>query len=130
MRTEHLLKIRPEIPKAKITTDTTDTECFQNKTLRPIIKFQHDLIIAVFKSYIKKRKNVFFELQNEKQLHFIENAIHKDLAFRNTLIGIITGFFTINEYISYSKDTSVINRRMLSIIKTRLIDSIQLFTKS
>ena len=96
-RTEKLLSIRPIITSAKIYDSMSSEELFQNKTLRPIIKMQHDLFIVVFKNYITKRKNVFYELSLEKQLAYIDNAIHKDMKFRNSVKGMIIGQFTIEE---------------------------------
>ncbi len=128
-RTEYLLSIRPVISSAKIYDSMSSDELFQNKTLRPIIKMQHDLFIAVFRNYIAKRKNVFYELTLPKQLGYIDNAIHKDMKFRNSLKGMIIGQFTVEEYDIYIKNSSALNKRMMNIVKERLIDSIQVFEK-
>ena len=128
-RTEHLLSIRPVISSAKIYDSMSSDELFQNKTLRPIIKMQHDLFIAVFKNYIAKRKNVFYELSLPKQLSYIDNAIHKDMKFRNSVKGMIIGQFTEEEYALYIENSSALNKRMMNIVKERLLDSVQVFTK-
>ncbi len=128
-RTEYLLSIRPVISSAKIYDSMSSDELFQNKTLRPIIKMQHDLFIAVFKNYIAKRKNVFYELTLPKQLAYIDNAIHKDMKFRNSVKGMIIGQFTEEEYALYIKNSSALNKRMMNIVKERLLDSIQAFAK-
>lgn len=127
-RSEQLLAIRPVISSAKIYDSMSPDELFQNKTLRPIIKMQHDLFIAVFKNYIGKRKNVFYELSLTKQLAYIDNAIHKDMKFRNSVKGMIIGQFTEEEYTIYIQNSSALNKRMMNIVKERLIDSIQVFT--
>jgi len=97
--------------------------------LRPILKMQNDLFIAVFKNYISKRKNVFYELTLQKQMAYIENAIHKDMKFRNSLKGMVIGQFTIEEYELYIINSSALNKRMMNIVKERLLSSIQLFEK-
>ena len=107
----------------------SNDEAFQNKTLRPIIKMQNDLFVAVFKNYISKRKNVFYELTLQKQMAYIENAIHKDMKFRNSLKGMVIGQFTIEEYELYIINSSALNKRMMNIVKERLLSSIQLFEK-
>ena len=104
-------------------------EAFQNKTLRPVIKMQNDLFVAVFKNYISKRKNVFYDLTLPKQMAYIENAIHKDMKFRNSLKGMVIGQFTVEEYEIYIQNSSALNKRMMNIVKERLLSSIQLFTK-
>ena len=129
-RTEDLLAIRPNIASAKVYDTMSADELFQNKTLRPIIKLQHDLLIAVFKNYITKHKNVFSELSLQKQLLYIENAIHKDVKFRNSIKGMIIGQFTVEEYALYIQNSSALNKRLMNIVKERLIDSLQIFVKS
>ncbi|WP_458626635.1 glyoxalase [Winogradskyella sp. PC D3.3] len=128
-RSEDLLSIRPEIASAKVYEGMRAEESFQNITLRPIIKLQHNLIIAVFSHYIFKRKNVFFELSLPKQLDYIDHAIQKDLKLRNSLKGMIIGQFTVEEYELYIQNSSALNKRMMTIVKERLINSIQLFIK-
>lgn len=122
----HLLNIRPEIPNAQISDHTCADEQFQNKTLRPIIKLQHDLLVAAFRNYIQKHKNVFHKMSVEKRLKFIENSIQKDIKFRNSLKGMIIGQFTIGEYEFYISKSSPLNKRMMNLVKERLTSSIQL----
>ena len=129
-RNQNLLNIRPEIHSARVNSHTSDDECFQNQTLRPIIKMQHDLLIEVFKNYIVKHKNVFYELSLEKRQAYIENSIHKDTKFRNSVKGMIIGQFTIEEYKCYILNSSALNKRMMKIVKERLLGHIQLFDKS
>ena len=100
-RDEFLLKIRPVISKAKVTSLMSKEEIFQNRTIRPIALLQNDILVEVFKHYIKKHKNVFYDLSVEKRIDYIENAIHKDMKFRNSLKGIMIGQFTIAEYQDY-----------------------------
>ncbi len=121
-----LLSMRPEIPSAKITPNMSADECFQNKTLRPVSKLQNDLLLAVFKNYVAKHKNVFYDLSIEKKLDYIENAIHKDMKFRNSLKGIIIGQFTLEEFDIYIQNSSALNKRMMDIVKERLKSNIQL----
>lgn len=121
-----LILIRPEIPSAKITSMMSDDEYFQNTTLRPVAKLQNDLLVEVFKNYVRKHKNVFYDLSIEKRLDYVENAIHKDMKFRNSLKGIIIGQFTIQEYEVYTKNSSALNKRMMNLVKERIKSNIQL----
>ena len=125
-RDTSLLKIRPEIPNAKVTLLMSEEEYFQNKTIRPIAKLQNNLLVEVFKHYVKKHKNVFYGLSVEKRIDYIENAIHKDMKFRNYLKGILIGQFTIEEHRNYVNNSSALNKRMMSIVKERLKQNIQL----
>ncbi|OAB78061.1 glyoxalase [Cochleicola gelatinilyticus] len=126
LRETVLIQIRPEIPSAKVNDAMSVDEIFQNKTLRPITKLQNDLLVAVFRNYIRKHKNVFHNLTIEKRLDYIENAIHKDMKFRNSLKGIIIGQFTLEEYETYIQNSSALNKRMMNIVKERIKSNIQL----
>jgi hypothetical protein len=125
-RSTNLNQIRPIISSALIYDTMSDDERFQNVTLRPVIKLQNELFIEVFKNYVSKHKNVFYELSLSKQLDYIENAIHKDMKFRNSLKGMVIGQFTIEEYEIYIKNSSDLNKRMMNLVKERLVDHIQL----
>jgi hypothetical protein len=125
-RDPSLLQLRPEIPSAKEYSSMSADESIKNKTLSPIIKLQNDLLVAVFKNYSRKHKNVFYDLPIDKRLDYIENAIHKDMKFRNSLKGIIIGQFTIEEYELYIQNSSALNKRMMQIVKERIKSNIQL----
>ena len=102
-------------------------EKFQNETLRPILKFQNDLFIEVFRNYAIKQKGLFFTLSPEKKMNYVENTIHKDIKFRNSLKGIVIGLFTIDEYHEYIQNSSNLNKRMMNLLIERIKSQIQLF---
>ena len=124
-RDTNLLQLRPFIKSETLKSRMTDEEFFQNKTLRPILALQNDLLIEVFKHYIKKHKNVFYDFSIEKRLDYIDNAIHKDMKFRNSIKGIIIGQFTIAEHKLYVQHSSALNKRMMHLVKERLKSNIQ-----
>lgn len=101
-------------------------EKFQNETLRPILKIQNDLFVAVFINYAVKQKNVFFALTPEKKMNYIENVIHRDIKFRNSLKGIVLGLFTISEYNEYIQNSSNLNKRMMNLLIERLQSQLQI----
>jgi hypothetical protein len=125
-RSSMIKTIRPTIISAKFDENTSCEERFQNATLRPIIKLQNLLLIEVFRYYILKHKNKYYELSLEKKMIYIENAIQKDIRFRNSIKGLIVGHFTIEEYQVYKENASTLNKRMMSMIVNRLKDQMQL----
>lgn len=126
----HLLEIRPEISSAQVRDNMHPDEVFQNGTLRPVIKLQNDLLVEVFRNYIEKHKNVFFTLSPEKRISYIENAVQKDIKFRNSLKGMIIGQFTLEEYGFYISNSSALNKRMMNLVTERLKSNLQLFDPS
>ena len=126
-RTVDLLGVRPNIKKVKIAALAGSDEHFQTETLRPIIKFQNEIFLLVFKNYIKKHKNRFYELSVENRLNYIETTIQRDIKFRNSLKGIVIGQFTTEEYEVYIQNSSALNKRMMNLVITRLKDQVQYF---
>lgn len=110
-----------------VTSQSSPDEVFQNQVLRPILKLQNDLFIDVFKNYISKYKNDFYSYSVEKKLAYIENSIHKDIKFRNSLKGIVIGLFSISEYKTYIQNSSSLNKRMMNMLIERLKNQVQLF---
>lgn len=110
-----------------VTSQSSSDEVFQNQVLRPILKLQNELFIDVFKNYISKYKNDFYSYSVEKKLTYIENSIHKDIKFRNSLKGIVIGLFTISEYNTYIQNSSSLNKRMMNMLIERLKNQVQLF---
>jgi len=123
---EALLEIRGNSIGQIFETSTLE-ERFQNQTIRPILKFQNDLFFEVFKNYATKQKGVFFTLSPEKKMNYIENAIQRDIKFRNSLKGIVIGMFTISEYKEYIQNSSNLNKRMMNLLIERLKSQVQLF---
>ena len=124
-----LKSIRIDSISNVINSEMSSDEYFQNTVLRPIIKFQNDLLIAAFLNFCNTYKNVFFELSVENKISYIENALIKDRAFRNTLKDMIVGLFTVDEYNVYSPNASALNKRIIGIVKERLISHVQLLSE-
>lgn len=125
----HLLGMRPEIPAAKVSENMSFDEQFQNQTLRPVTKLQEELLLEVFRNYVAKHKNSFYDLSLEKRLDYIDNAVTKDIKFRNSLKGVIIGQFTLDEYRRYILNSSALNKRMMNIVKQNLQAHLQLLER-
>jgi hypothetical protein len=110
-----------------VSDQSSSEELFQNEVLRPILKLQNDLFVASFINHLTKNKIDFNTHSIEKKLVIIENAIQKDIKFRNALKGTIIGLFTTDEYAIYIKNSSSLNKRMMGMLIERLKSQVQLF---
>lgn len=110
-----------------VSAQSSVDELFQNQTIRPILKLQNDLFVAVFINYVNKNKADFYSYTVEKKLQTIENSIQKDIKFRNSLKGIVMALFTIEEYDTYIQNSSSLNKRMMNLLIDRLKSQVQLF---
>lgn len=125
MRSNQLLGIRPALNLSS-SEDQSDAESFQNQTLRPILKFQHELtlrMILLDKNFSKQIK----QFKSTEQLHSgINNYVNNNKTFRSQLIGAIIGLMTMEEYDIYAKNSSEYNRRITTMQIQRYVDSITL----
>jgi len=116
-------KERP-ILKNLIKEGTSELEYFQNITIRPIIKMQHDLLILSLRTYLKKRKIIIEGLSENQIKDKINAIINKDISYRNICLGFIIGHFSSKEYIYYLSCSSEIHKRIIKIIQKRFLDSL------
>lgn len=116
--------IRPVIPSITEQHPSSDIEQFQNQSLRPILKFQNDLLVSLFKDYIQQRKGKYYELPLKGQAQFIEDSIKKDQKFKHLLLGTIIGHLTEQEYQFYQHQKSELNRRIGSLLIQRIQDQL------
>jgi len=119
-------QLRGEI-QGDISQCSSSEETFQNQTIRPILKLQNELFLDVFRNYVAKYKNDFYGYPVEKKLAYIENAVHKDIKFRNSLKGMVIGLFTVSEYGAYIQNSSRLNKRMMNMLIERLQSQVMLF---
>lgn len=110
-----------------VSNQSSSEEVFQNEVLRPILKLQNDLFIASFINHLSKNKLDFSTFSIEKKLSIIENVIQKDIKYRNALKGMVIDLFTTDEYAQYIKNSSSLNKRMMSMLIERLKSQVQLF---
>jgi len=118
------LSIRPQIPTAIISENMTVEEKFQNATLRPVIKMQHELLFLRLDSELNQA--AFQDLARAAKKQFIQQSLFKGNAIRSEVIGIISGCFTLEEYHVYREHVKSINKRIIQIIIERVINTLEL----
>ena len=99
-------------------------ELFQNQTLRPVIKMQHDLLIESFNTYKAKRKIDFSSLTDQKKRSKSKAVFVKDINHKNLTLGFIIGAFSLEEFAYYSLNASELNKRIIQIVIQRVQDSL------
>ena len=125
-RTEDLLKLRPKLRRIKNELNSTLVEIFQNSTLRPILKFQHDLLMLVFHTCLIKNKILFENLSESEKESTLTQLFQKELAFRNQSLGIIIGLFTLEEYSHFAQEPGAYTKRITAMLKQRILSTYDL----
>ena len=119
---DKLLGLREEILTKK--SEQTPIEQFQNITIRPILKYQHLILIVFFNSnvhvqYIVSANSSLLKKQNQLKLF-----VSKQLAFRAQLLGIVTGLFTELEFEFYLSEKVNIDKRITNMILERFFSTL------
>lgn len=112
--------IRPVIRNIGSIENKNPAERFQNVTLRPIIKLQHELLVAFFQNYLKKRKIDFSGLSDLKKNEVISKAFKKDNLFKTEIRALVLAHFTLEEYSAYQTIAADANKRIITMIQERL----------
>lgn len=111
-------KSRPELFLKKA---TSSGEIFQNETLRPILKLQHELIIILAQEFLKSRNITWEKVKEKDPLQWLNINIKRDIPFKNQLIGMVIGQFSkeeLDEYLTFQKE---MNKRIINMMTERII---------
>jgi len=127
-RTSSLLAIRPNIDTIDKSLKTKDVEAFQNNVLRPILKFQNNLLLQIFIDYANQYKGVFFKLSDHEKLSYIQQALSTNQRLRSLILGTIVGLFTVEDFGYYKLNSSALNKRIITMTIQRLQSQLDYLT--
>lgn len=119
---EKLLALRPDISAKKV--EQTLSEAFQNTTIRPILKYQHSILIVFFNSNVHVQYIVSANYSLLKKQNQLKLFVSKQLAFRAQLLGIVTGLFTELEFEFYLSEKVNIDKRITNMILERFFSTL------
>jgi len=107
-------------PRLSLAPATAPDERFQNDTLRPVLKLQHDLLLAVFRLYLAKRKVKLDQIPAKERFARIKELLTRDNRLRGLLFGIAVGQFTASEMNYYLVSEGNVNRRITNLLVERM----------
>jgi len=111
-------KSRPELFLKKA---NSEEEIFQNETLRPILKLQHELIITLAQEFLKSRNVTWEKVKEKDPFQWLNINIKRDIPFKNQLIGMVIGQFSKNELDEYLTFQKEMNKRIINMMTERII---------
>lgn len=124
-RDTELLRLRPAILANPDENEEGSPGHFQNATLRPILKFQNELLLQMFRHYLLKTKGRFSQFPASEKLDFIANSLRNDLRLRNCMIGVVIGHFTAQEWEVFIRHEQELTRRIVELLIKRLSDQLE-----
>lgn len=122
-RDQVLIALRSQIHYEAI--QTNPNQLFQDKTLRPILKFQHTLIIAIYHDYLKTHKIAYTHATAAQRNLKIENSIKQNQALQALFKGVIIALFTTDETAFWATNKEEINKRIQQLIIKRIQSSFE-----
>ena len=124
LRDKNIVLLRPKVNSNKNISYKNDIEKFQNIVLRPILKFQNDLLLELFIFEFEKTKTKFDLINNEQKIKLIINNLKYNNKLKQILLGTIIGMFSNKNIAFYKTNYSKINKRIFSMLNDRLIDQL------
>jgi hypothetical protein len=116
-RSAQLLTLRSEVI-LDATRSSLPLEQFQNECLRPILKFQNNVIVALFKAQIQATE---IPVKGAALDNFVKLRLQKDTALRNSLVGLVLALITVEELTFYFDHKSDLNKRIVSMLCQRIV---------
>ena len=122
---ESIKKVRPDLPTVVVSSAMSEEEQFQNTTLRPILKYQHDLLVSVFKNHIAKWKQTTIPgTSSQERALYIQQEITRNKQLRSMYEGIVIAMMTDSEYDAYIQLAEELRRRVFTMLTDRLISTL------
>ena len=75
LRDRNIVLLRPKVNIKKNISFKNDIEKFQNIVLRPILKFQNDLLLELFIFEFERTKTKFDSINNQQKIKLIINNL-------------------------------------------------------
>ena len=123
-REQFILKLRAEIPTTENLGTIIAVEVFQNNSLRPILKFQNDVLVHVFLLDLNSKKIDLKTLNTKKRKLLIDTHIRTNSNLRQLLLGMVIALFSIDEMEFYNSVYKELNKRIFLMLKARLNDQL------
>lgn len=117
MSSDPRLTIRPQIESLPANNPVED---FLHQTLRPVLKLQNELFLAITRHFFVKRKVRFANMNLAQQKQQVQHSIGKDNRLRGLLFGLVVGQFTEEELGFYLENEAEVNRRITQLLVQRL----------
>ena len=115
--------LRPDIPSIKRLESMTDIEKFQNDVIRPILKYQHDVIVGYAISKAVNRNSKFSNLIAIEKERYLDKVTLKDSKIKQELNGMVLGLMTVEEMNKYLAIESEYKRRINTMIRERIVST-------
>ena len=118
-----LLALRPHIAAEPVPADESPTVGhFLHTTLRPVLKLQNALLLTAVADFALDHHIPLAKASPVDQQRQLAELLARNTKLRYTLLGLVTGLFTSEEYAYYRQHRPELNRRLLELAQRRVLD--------
>ena len=119
-RDRQLLALRPEIATADPDAASSDAEAFLHRTLRPVLKLQNDVLLALVAADVRKRVTGFARFAPDDQRERLDQMLRQDSRLKDRLLGVVLGALTAGELAFTLENESEVRRRIMALLAERV----------
>ncbi|MEL6770315.1 MAG: hypothetical protein AAFP18_04545 [Bacteroidota bacterium] len=95
-------------------------EAFQTRTLRPLLKLQNPLLLALVADHLGRTTPGFPNFAPADQEERLMRMLRQDARFKRTLYSFVAGLCTEPEFAFFLHHRAEVRRRMLALVTERL----------
>ncbi|MGB3543310.1 hypothetical protein [Rubrivirga sp.] len=118
-RDRAVLEARPTVD-AHPELASTDLEAFLHRTLRPVLKLQNDVLLALVANDVAKRVPGFASLGLEVQRDRLTAMLKTDSRLKRVLVGVVWGSLTTDELTFALEAEGEVRRRVMALLVERV----------
>jgi hypothetical protein len=120
-----LLALRPAIEgqPAAIPTPTSVAD-FQHQVLRPLLKFQHLVLLATVADFAQEYRLPLATADATAAQRLLTELLSRNVRLRATIVGVVTSLLTTDELAFYRQHRNELNRRLLDLAQQRVLTSL------
>lgn len=120
-RSTIVLSLREKVQYSETHSDATHQ--FQDEVVRPILKFQHSLLLAYFNDFIATHKINLMQLEMNARISKIRSIIKQNAELQHTLRAFIIALFSDDELEFWTANKRAINKRITEMITERILST-------
>ncbi|OWP64999.1 hypothetical protein CDA63_01180 [Hymenobacter amundsenii] len=117
-----LVALRPTVAAAPASTPESTPGDFLHATLRPLLKLQNPLLLAVVADFVRDHHVPMATADATDQVRLLGELLARNTKLRYTVVGLVVGSFTTDELAFYRQHRPELNRRLLELATRRVQD--------
>ena len=99
----------------------SDAEAFLHRTLRPVLKLQNSVLLALVAADVRKRVPGFDRFAPDDRRARLAQTLRQDSRLKRTLVGVVYGALTSSELAFALAHEAEVRRRVVALLTERVL---------